>query len=67
MMLMVRGLSSRECTPLSRRARAAVVILCFAAIIVTAFLARDLRDVAASMALGLLFVLIIQIKRGMMP
>ena len=53
--------------PLSRRARALVVLLCFAAIATTALLARDVRDIAASFALGLLLALVAQVGRGATP
>jgi hypothetical protein len=58
---------SEECSPFSRRARVLVIGACLAAIVVTAFLAQDVRDVAASLALGFLFVLVIQLGRRVMP
>lgn len=52
---------------MSRRARALVILLCFAAIATTALLARDLRDVAASLALGLLLALVVHTVRAAAP
>jgi hypothetical protein len=48
---------------LSRRARAVIMLACFAAIVGTALLANNLRDVLASMALGLLLALVVQLAR----
>lgn len=59
----MRQLSPVRVVGLSRRVRAVIVLACFAAIVGTAMLANDLRDVLASMALGLLLALVMQIAR----